>query len=266
MLRDYSALQRKPLSFSLEDSRYIIAAALNNFDPLLGSRAKDIFAAGFNTGTAPVELWSDAERYRADANVRDRDAAHMKTLQQGARWRLEEVAAGQGFMMRCRPAQTPTSEHGDPANPHPYAVIDYQFDGSLHGVIYMAHEVGHAIGDDCLRALGGTYTPSKMDEVQAYFVQLTVYDHLCRSPNQRIAKAFRRHRADTIAAASGDRREALQTAQSIFEAAQDQKERRSIVDTLMGVYGLKTVQEILAVSCPTLSLAKPVPVYQSPNI
>jgi hypothetical protein len=143
--------------FSLEEAKKLVIAALDKFDPGLGRKAKEI-------------------------------------MDDPARWNLEEVPPGQSRMQRCLPAQSPATKY-DPANPLPYAVIDYHFDGTIDGVIYLAHELGHAIADDYTREAGHSYrdTPQHLGELQAYFVQHIVYDHLARHRNPEIADAARRY-------------------------------------------------------------------------
>ena len=246
-----------PPSFCLAEAKEIILTAFSNFDPLLGQRAQNIFAAGYGYNSALKGLWNDKARYFADVAIREQDARHLAALETGTRWRLANVKPGQAFMMRSRPAQTPASAQGDPASPHDYAVIDYQFDGSLNGVVYMAHEVGHAIADDCIHAYGKSYndSPHEIDEVQGYLPQLVVYNHLGGHPNPRIAEAAQQHRADLMAKTTGGRGAALKAAQTIFELAQDKSKRAAIIETLMGARGPKNIAETIAAGCRVPSKA-----------
>jgi hypothetical protein len=54
----------------------------------------------------------------------------------------------------------------------------------------MTYEVGHAVADDCIRALGKHITIARIDEVQAYVAQLMVYDSLDRYPKRRSLKSL----------------------------------------------------------------------------
>lgn len=58
-------------------------------------------------------------------------------------------------------------------NPEDYAIVDYEYLGTTESVIYLAHEVGHAIADDMQRERGLSFRDFSTDQLekQAYFVQ-----------------------------------------------------------------------------------------------
>jgi hypothetical protein len=156
--------------FTLGQSRDLIVAALEEFDPALGGRARALFEDGFDRAAA-------ASRAPGFAVDWDRIAPGA------GRWRLMQVKPGEVDMMRSVPAEAAACALY-PANPNPYAVIDYKFDGTAEGVVYLAHEAGHSIADFCLRAGGRRPgdTPRHMDETQAYFTQHILYDYIRRHP------------------------------------------------------------------------------------
>lgn len=64
------------------------------------------------------------------------------------------------------------------------AIIDYEYDGSQSSVVYLAHELGHAIADDIQNERGARFsdfTPAEAEE-QAYFIQ-NIYSHYTGHPS-----------------------------------------------------------------------------------
>lgn len=149
--------------FTLNQSKDLVIKAFSDFDPELGRRAKVIF-------------------------------------DDPARWNLQEVAPGTARMMRSRPAESPGDEY-NPPNPLSHSVIDYDFDGTIDAVVYLAHEVGHSIADDYAREAGGSFrnTPGHLNEFQAYLPQQILYGSLMQNPDPEIAEAGRRQYLATIA-------------------------------------------------------------------
>lgn len=147
--------------FTLAESQQLIVAAFTEFDPELGQRALDII--------------NDENRW----------------------YLLEEVEPGQCRRQQCRPAG---SENDYNFNPKPHAVIEYQFDGTIDGVVYMAHEIGHAIADDIQRENGHSYktNPEHLQETQAYFTQHILYNHLKQSDDPSIRDAAEKHYTATM--------------------------------------------------------------------
>lgn len=69
-------------------------------------------------------------------------------------------------------------------NTREHAVIDYEYLGTPDSVIYLAHEIGHAIADDIQQEKGLTYKDftSDQQEEQAYFVQ-SIISHYTGIPS-----------------------------------------------------------------------------------
>ncbi len=96
---------------------------------------------------------------------------------------------------QCRPAGA-TEDWSK--NPEPYAIIELEYDGTMNSLVYLAHELGHAIADDYGHEAGHSYrnNPEHMQETQAYFVQSILYDHLSRIPE--LAQAAEQHFTATM--------------------------------------------------------------------
>lgn len=88
----------------------------------------------------------------------------------------------------CHPARCETNEN-------PYAIIEYNCDETINDPIYLAHELGHLIVDDRLNEAGFYCedSPSHMDEIQAYFTQHIMYDHLSRHSAEKLRGAGETH-------------------------------------------------------------------------
>lgn len=139
--------------------------------------------------------------HAADPALADRAAA---ILEDPARLNMRFVTPGAGVMMRCRPARLAAADAPVPPdperfapqfarhdNPAPHAIIDYEYDGTVGGVIYLAHELGHALADGAQNENGFSYrtNPAHMQETQAYFVQHIAAAALCARDDPAIARA-----------------------------------------------------------------------------
>jgi hypothetical protein len=149
---------------TLETAKASIINALNDFDVGLGRRA--------------FEVLSDERRLN-----------------------IVEVDKAKTSMMACRPAGITiddlksmnmhipdfVDEFGEPFtqqdNPEDYAIIDFEYDGTNTSLVYLAHELGHAIADDIQREAGRSFRDFSEDQLekQAYFVQKIVTHHMERS-------------------------------------------------------------------------------------
>lgn len=166
----------------LEDSKKLIVDALRSFSPELGDKAAAVFG--------------NPERL----NIKPADE-------------------GKGIMMRVRAGGLEQKDamsfagHKDYAmlkeafpidhNEKPYSIIDFQYDRRIHALVYLAHELGHAIADDDQQAARRSYrdNPRHMEETQAYLVQSIVTLALAdpRNPDKSLAAAAQRHMADELA-------------------------------------------------------------------
>lgn len=148
----------------LDDARNTIIEALNNFHPDLGRRAAEIL-------------------YDDDPLNRDR------------RLNIVEISGREPKVMQCRAAglteqylRERDMYHEDFAqqfspfteqeNNRSFSVIDYEYDGTPTSVLYLAHELGHAIADDIQLEQNIDRNQFSWDEAeeQAYFIQ-NVYEH-----------------------------------------------------------------------------------------
>jgi len=65
-------------------------------------------------------------------------------------------------------------------NPHDYAIIDFEYHGRLNSIVWLAHELGHAIAGDVQKENGHSFRDFSNDEMeqQAYFTQHVVSQYL----------------------------------------------------------------------------------------
>jgi hypothetical protein len=153
----------------LDDAKETIIAVLNQFNPDLGTRAAEI-------------------------------------LYNEERLNIVENPSQKTGMMQCRPAGL-TEEHlkandmyfsdykerfgpsfTEQENSEDFAIIDYEYDGTQNSVVYLAHELGHAIADEIQNERGkdfSDFTPAQAEE-QAYFIQ-NIYSHYTGHPSTESA-------------------------------------------------------------------------------
>lgn len=178
------------LSFTPAQSRQMIVAALSNFHPELGQKAEEIFAAGFDTAIQDNFI----EEFDFENSV--------DITADTSRWRIRQIEKVEpvGFqLMRCVPAKAQRSELL-PNNPHDHAVIQMEFDGSLNSMVYLAHELGHAIADDYQREKGNSYksNPKHLTETHACLVQNILYAYLQDHEDPEIRAASYQHFRQTM--------------------------------------------------------------------
>lgn len=161
--------------FSLPDAKKLIMQALKGFDPKLASCADDILFDDSRLNIHNVEI--------GQGGMMRCRAAGLK-MDANDDMRLENAGLSEEFVSSLRERyKFDDNEHGEKA------VIDFDYNSTIGSVIYLAHELGHAAADDYQRNNNYSYTtnPSHMAEVQAYFVQNLILEHLRRSPNKEIA-------------------------------------------------------------------------------
>ncbi len=261
MLADTSGLR-----FSLEQAKSMIIAAFDRFDPELGQQARAILAtAHYKDGAAGIRA-EDAYRAVAYDGTISGDNPYLRAdyridVAAGARWDITAVPPGQSRLMRTLPASSTASRY-DPANPYAQAVIEFEFDGTLNSVVYMAHEIGHAIADDYGREAGHSYrdNPSHLPETQAYLLQHVMYDYLIDGQGDaEIAASARQHSGATLRDAimrlpqeseMEDRPMSLLVALGLHDRLQDASPfaRRLASEALLGRTGPKNINEVLAIA------------------
>lgn len=121
---------------------------------------------------------------RFDPTLGQRASDAMKD---SSRWNTGNTKAGNASGC-CYPANTPD-------NNNPFAVIHYEYDGTINDPVYIAHELGHLLADDGINAAGFSCYDSRshMAEVQAFFVQCVLYDDLINSDDLDLRKACVQH-------------------------------------------------------------------------
>lgn len=138
----------------LQNAKNIIINALDQFDPELASRATDVL---FNK-----ERLNIAEVPEAKTNM---------MMCRPAGITMKDVKAADLYIPDFAEKFGPHFTRQD--NPTDHAIIDFEYDGSPHAIVYLSHELGHAIADDIQRENGRSFKDFSMDEMeeQAYFVQ-----------------------------------------------------------------------------------------------
>jgi hypothetical protein len=157
---DLDTNQPRPLS--LTESKALVVAALADFDPALGAKAKDIL----------------------DNRLEIRD--------------LADVPAGEDAQQQYVPRGARGKDGKD--DPHAGNIRYDYLNGTIDDVIMLGHETGHAIADDYIGEKGGMSGDFKenIPETQAYFIQNIVYDYLRRHPDKGISAAADRHFTATM--------------------------------------------------------------------
>lgn len=165
---------------SVEEAKAVIIDALTEFDPELGQRASELLNDSDRLNLHEVPIGTGGMmRVRPAGLVMDQDDP----------MRLENSGLPQEFIDDLR-SRYPSDENIDGKK----AVIDFDYNGSIGSVIYLAHELGHALADDLQLAAGYSYrdNPVHMQETQAYLVQNIVLDRLRAHENPEIAIAANR--------------------------------------------------------------------------
>lgn len=262
--RGFSAPHPSARRFTLEEAKNLIVDAFEEFSPPLGKHARKLFSSA-QINTRPAQDFSRNDEYFLDVD-------------EGSRWNIHTVPAGTTpRLMRSLAACSERSEY-DPPNPNRYAVIEFDFDGTIDSVIYMAHEAGHAMADDnVVKPLdykhGDNNDPIHMAETQAYFAQHIVYDYLKRHPDESIADAAQGHYLSTLhdtlkivtaatkaaAAPPSDARDqamedlhfrpmAFLSADAVFQnvANREAPARTWTGDIMLGRYGPRNIAQIFA--------------------
>ena len=139
---------------SLQTAKNIILHGLQEFDEELGRRASDILC--------------DERRCNIVETGRP-DKGMMACRPAGIT--LEDLQNADMYIPDYQERFGPAFIRQD--NPEDYAIIDFEYHGTAHSLLYLAHELGHAIADDAQREKGVSFrdfTSDQMEE-QAYFVQ-----------------------------------------------------------------------------------------------
>lgn len=148
-------------------------------------------------------------------------------------------------------------------NPGDRAEIDLDYDGTIHALVYWAHEIGHALADDIGQEAGFTYkdTPLNTDEIQGYYGQIILYDGAKNQDFPRISEAVEQHFQETLtlyaeemevylndpSQKKSDRPAQFLSAVAIYQAAKNSspETRNNITSTVFGANGPKTPEELL---------------------
>ena len=150
----------------LENAKNLIIAALNQYHPELAKRAADILERDGHTILDNPKKITNMMQCRPSGAEEITDENHPMYISQG------------DFDKRFGPNFT------ELGNTRKHAVIDYEYFGTPHSVIYLAHEIGHAIADDIQVERGLSHKDFSLDqqEEQAYFVQ-SIVSHYTSIPS-----------------------------------------------------------------------------------
>ena len=120
-------------------------------------------------------------------------------------------------------------------NPDEAAIIDYEYVGTPSSVVYLAHELGHAIADDLQIANGYSFKDFKDSEAeeQAYLVQ-SIFSHSTGFESTESICRDKAH-ADALEI-SWDRILQYRTAQTRFEIGLEKssEERLNLIHSALG--------------------------------
>lgn len=150
-------------SISVSEAKKIIVESLTTFNEDLGARAASILST--NGRLNLVE-------------VKDPKPRMMQCRPAGIT--LEDVKTMDMLIPDFEQKFGPYFTRQD--NPEDYAIIDFEYNGTPKAIIWLAHELGHAIADDIQREHDRSfkdYSQSEMEE-QAYFVQHIVSNYVRR--------------------------------------------------------------------------------------
>jgi hypothetical protein len=147
----------------LDDAKGIIITALEQYHPEFASYAENIL---FNDKRLNIVEVTEAKTKMMLCRPA---GITVKDLQEKNMFMPEDE-----FLKKFGPHFT----HQD--NPTDFAIIDFEYDGSPLSVVWLAHELGHAIADDVQRERGMSFKDFSSDEMeqQAYFVQQIVSKYL----------------------------------------------------------------------------------------
>lgn len=145
----------------LEHAKNVIVTALDQFDPELANRAASVL---YNEGRLNI-----VEVAEAKTNM-------MQCRPAGVT--IEDVKAGDMYISDFSEKFGPHFTRQD--NPTDHAIIDFEYDGSPRSIVWLAHELGHAMADDLQLQNGRSHKDFSAgeQEEQAYFVQHIVSQHL----------------------------------------------------------------------------------------
>jgi len=220
----------------IEDAKAMIIESLTKFDSGLGQRAEKIL-----NNPNRMNLNEEGAMHCIQAGV----TKHH--LQQKGMWDMDDKSSP------------------DIINDKPYATIHLDYDGTINSVIYLAHELGHAIADDIQVERGNNFldNPAHMEEVQAYFIQHIVRMDLEKNENPEIAQAAKAQYAQEFnqyksyyETATGDNDTVLHGRPPAFTIASAIAERLTNApnlreygsQVLLGAYGPADISKTLAVS------------------
>ena len=186
----------------LDSAKKLIISALDQFNPALGVRAASV-------------LYDDKRAHIVEV---DKSKTNMMACRPSGITN-DDLAALDMYMPDFAEKFGPHFTQQD--NPTDHSIIDFEYDGSYRSVLWLGHELGHAIADDVQRENGHSFknfSSAEMEE-QAYFVQHIVSRYL------RANVDLQHERSDddlgeNISSMSSDRATQFNNASRAFNAVQ----------------------------------------------
>lgn len=150
----------------LDTAKKLIISALSQYHPELADRAVNILEREDHTIIDNPERVTGMMQCRPAGAEEVTDENHPMYI------------AREDFSKRFGPNFT------ELGNAREHAVIDYEYLGTPNSVIYLSHEIGHAIADDIQQEKGLSYKDFSVDQLeeQAYFVQ-SIISHYTGIPS-----------------------------------------------------------------------------------
>jgi len=195
---------------------------------------------------AKIEIIQALEAFDPDLGQRA-----SSILSDDRRLNIVEVTKAQTNMMMCRPAGITMDDiiaanmyipdfadkfgphFTQQDNPNNYAIIDFEYDGSPRAIVWLAHELGHAIADDIQRENGHNFrdfSPAEMEE-QAYLIQHVVSRHV----RKRFGNLDAQETGEDVLQMSFDRATQFTNAENVFESviAEETNKRAQLIQHAM---------------------------------
>lgn len=201
----------------LDVAKRIIMSTLEDFDTILGARAREIFANG--------------HRLRITEELEQRTGM-MNCLPAGIT--IQDLKDRDMYFDFVEPFDNGIFiEHNADGSE---AIINFEYTYSADSLCYLAHEIGHAIADDIQRACGLSFrdfSPHELEK-QAYFIQSIVAAHI--DPDFNTESAAFVPASETSLSSAFNREAQRYEAVGAYKqaAALAASQRTAFIETIMG--------------------------------
>lgn len=204
----------KKSNIPIKEAKKLIIESLTAFDEDLGTRVKRIL---------------NSEKRLNIAEVTEGQARMMQYRPPGIT--LDDVIAAEMHIPDFAERFSPQFTRQD--NPEDYGIVDFEYDGTPKSIVWLGHELGHAIADDIQRDNGRSnkdYSPAEMEE-QAYFVQHIV----SKSVHEKFGDLAPESLGEDVLKMSFDRATQFTNAGNAYEntASADTSQRTSLIHSAL---------------------------------